>query len=541
MWVLRFLTGPIAGQTVPLTKTVTLLGRAPNCDVKVPSPSVSKEHTRIEVLEDRLLISDAGSRNGTFLNGVQVRTSKAKSGDRIAIHDIIIEVTQVPDQWAAVALQQMNGRGGSPYGGNTAYNQQPQGAPWQGMPPMDAAPEGAQGFQAAAVAQKIPVWIEQVQSYIDREVLPGVYKVPELFELRWVLAGFMGLFILLVTSLSTIPLIHILKVSIEEQSQQHALTIATTLAKVNRPALMQGMDTSVSVDLALSRPGVKTALIISNLDGNIIAPASKAGTYPDLPFVHEARKLNREAVRQVDDNTVAAVVPIEFFNAETGTQQVTADAVVFYDMGSIAVDNSQVISLFISTLFIALLVGSILFYFLYKIVEFPFKSLNSQLDSALKEGRDTVQVNYRFPAVQTLANNVSSALTRALNGSQDSGRVVEHDRNREMANLIELVGFAAMGVYAHDLSIAAVNQSFEQRINMPAAQLTSMTVNEISDQALKLSIKDLIERVDANPDEMATNELEFGGNDFQVVAQAVFGTSKVSYYLIVLLPAEEPS
>lgn len=538
MWVLRFLTGPTAGQTVPLTKSVTLLGRAPNCDVKVPSPSVSKEHTRIEVLEDRLLISDVGSRNGTFLNGVQVRTSKAKSGDRIAIHDIIIEVLQVPDQWAAVALQQMGSRSGATYAGNTAFNPAPQ---WQGQPQMGIAPEPSPGFQPAAVAQKIPMWIEQAQAYIDREVLPGVYKVPELFELRWVLAGFMGLFILLVTSLSTIPLIHILKVSIEEQSQQHALTIATTLAKVNRPALMQGMDTSVSVDLALSRPGVKTALIISNLDGNIIAPASKAGTYPDLPFVHEARKLNREAVRQVDDNTVAAVVPIEFFNAETGTQQVTADAVVFYDMGSIAVDNSQVISLFISTLFIALLVGSVLFYFLYKIVEFPFRSLNSQLDSALKEGRDTVQVNYRFPAVQTLANNVSSALTRALNGTQDSGKVLEHDRNREIANLIELVGFAAMGVYAHDVSIAAVNQSFEQRIGMPAAQLTSMTINEISDQALKLSIKDLIERVDANPDEMATNELEFGGTDFQVVAQAIFGTSKVAYYLIVLLPAEEPS
>lgn len=538
MWVLRFLTGPTAGQTVPLAKTVTLLGRAPSCDVKVPSPSVSKEHTRIEILEDRLLISDAGSRNGTFLNGVQVRTSKAKSGDRIAIHDIIIEVLQVPDQWAATALQSFGPRGA--YSVNAAFQQMPQASSQMQMAPQDEA-DVAGGFQPAVVAQKIPAWLEQVSAYVDREILPGVYKVPEMFELRWVLAGFMGLFILLVTSLSTIPLIHILKVSIEEQSQQHALTIATTLAKVNRPALMQGMDSSVSVDLALSRPGVKVALIISSIDGNVIAPASKAGTYPDLPYIHEARKLNKESVYQVDANTVAAVVPIAFFNAETGAQSVTADAVVFYDMGSIAVDNRQVLSLFISTLFIALLVGGILFYFLYKIVEYPFRSLNSQLDSALKEGRDTVQVNYRFPALQTLTSNVSSALTRSMNGSQDSGKVMEHDRNREVANLIELVGFAAIGVHSHDLSIAAVNQSFEQRIGMPASQLTAITVNEINDQALKLSIKDLIERVDANPDEMATNELEFGGQDYQVVAQSVFGTNKIAYYLIVLLPAEEPA
>jgi hypothetical protein len=293
------------------------------------------------------------------------------------------------------------------------------------------------------------------------------------------------------------------------------------------------------VDLALSRPGVKTALIISNMDGNVIAPASKAGTYPDLPFVHEARKLNKESVKQIDDNTVAAVVPVEFYDPATGSQVVKADAVVFYDMSSIAIDEAQVISLFISTLFIALIVGGVLFFFLYKIVEFPFKSLNAQLDVALREGRDTVQVNYRFPALQTLSNNVSSALTRALNGSQDSVKAVEHDRNREISNLIELVGFACMGVRAHDLSIAAVNQSFEQRTGLTAAQVMSMTVNDISDQALKLSVKDLIERVDGSPDDLVNNELEFSGQEYQVVAQAIYGTSKIAYYLIVLLPKEE--
>ncbi|NJL24649.1 MAG: hypothetical protein HC902_05405 [Calothrix sp. SM1_5_4] len=66
-----------------------------------------------------------------------------------------------------------------------------------------------------------------------------------------------------------------------------------------------------------------------------------------------------------------------------------------------------------------------------------------------------------------------------------------------------------------------------------------MGVNDIMDQALKLSVKDLIERVDQNPDEMASNELEFNGQNFQLVAQAVFGSSKIAYYLIVLLPMAE--
>jgi hypothetical protein len=375
---------------------------------------------------------------------------------------------------------------------------------------------------------------------MERVVLPGIYQLPELFEFKWVLAGMMAIFILLVTTLSTIPLIRILKASIEEESQQHAMTIATTLARVNIPALNQGLDSSVSVEIATSRPGVSKAYIISNVDGNVIAPAAQAGTYPDIPYVHEGRKLDKETVKQVSDTTIVAMYPVRFYNADTGAQAVTAWAVVFFDMTTLAVDNAQVLSLFITTLFISLCLGFILFYFLYKIIENPIRSMNVQLDQALKEGHETVQVKYMFPAIQLLASNVSSALSRSLNGSQDGGgpKALEHDRNREAANLVELVGFAAMGIRAADLSIASANQALESRIGVPHAQLTAMTVNELADQALKLSIKDLVERLDANPDDLATNDLEFSGVSYQVVAQAVFGTAKIAYYLIVLLPKE---
>jgi hypothetical protein len=543
MWIIRFLNGPLAGQIVPLTKHSTVLGRSPSSDIKIANGNISKEHTRIEVFDDKVIITDAGSRNGTFVNGVQVRSSKAKSGDKVAMHDIFFEVQKVPDNWAQRFAQPMQVYGQPAqqhhqqqhhhsHGimGNAAYHQQP-----HDMHMEDNAVENdflKGGF---------PKWTQLVTTYMERVVLPGVYRLPEIFEFKWVLAGFMAGFILLVTSLSMIPLAQILRSSLEEESQQHALTIATTLAKVNRPFLMQGAETAVSVDIATSRPGVKKAFIISNMEGNIVAPARDAGAYPDMPYVHEGRKLGKESVRQIDSNTIVALFPIEFYNSETGSHAITHWAVVLYDMSSLAVDNGRVLSLFITTLFISLLLGLILFYFLYKLVEHPIQDINRQLDIALKEGLDTLTTNYQFPAMQLLASNVSSALTRALNGADqnNSNRSVEHDRNREISNLVELMGFATMGIRAADLSIAAINQAFEARLGTPAAQVATLTVNELSDQALKLSIKDLVERVDANPDQMATNDLEFSGNDFQVVAQAIFGSNKIAYYLIVLLPKGE--
>jgi hypothetical protein len=480
MWIIRFLNGPLAGQVVPLTKHSTLLGRSPSCDIKLPSSSVSKEHTRIEVFDDKLIVTDTGSRNGTFVNGVQVRSSKAKNGDKIALHDIYFEVQKVPDSWAVRFAQPMQiygqpgpqrgGAGGG--GGNLAYQMNPHDD--GGMPiEQDSA-------MADIMQGKFPRIASIAQAYMERVVLPGVTRLPEMFDFKWVLAGFMAGFIILVTSLSMIPLNQILRSSLEEESQQHALTIAATLARVNRAALQQGLDTSVSTDIATSRPGVKKAFIINNLDGNIIAPAAQAGSFPDMPYIHEGRKTGKESVYQQDANTVIALYPIDFYNSETGTHAVTHWAVVMYDMSSLAVDNGRVLSLFITTLFIALLLGFVLFYFLYKVIEFPIRSINVQLDTALKEGLDSVQVTYKFPAMQLLASNVSSALTRALNGNEQAGanRAIEHDRNREIANLVQLMGFAAMGVRAADLSIAAVNSTFEARAGASAAVLTTMTVNE---------------------------------------------------------------
>lgn len=533
MWIVRFLNGPMAGQIIPLSKRTTLIGRSPTCDIKIASPSISKEHTKIEVFDDKLIISDNGSRNGTFLNGVQVRSSKAKAGDKIALHDVFFEVQNVPDSWAARLQQQQ-------FLGNLAYQQQPL------PPPMPHPPTHQDPVESSSVALdflqgRFPQAMVLANEYMDRVVLPGLYRLPEMFEFKWVLAGFMALFVLIVTTFSTIPMVRILKSSIEEESQQHAMTIAMTLARVNRPFLVGGQESSTSVDIASSRPGVKKALIISNIDGNIISPATQAGSYPEIPFVHEARKFNKEAVKQIDDNTVVAMYPILVFNQDTGAQAVTHWAVVLYDMKSLAVNDGQVLSLFITTLFFALILSFLLYYVFYKLVEHPIRVINTQLDAALKEQGETVSISYKFPAMELLASNVSSALSRALHGSQDGGanKTTEHDRNREITNVVELMGFAAVGIRAHDLSIAAANQAFEARIGQPVSQLTTLTLNELNDQSLKLSIKDLIERVDQNPDEMAANELEFSGMNFQVVAQAVYGSTKIAYYLIVLLPKSE--
>ena len=557
MWALRLLSGPMAGQIFPLKSGTNTVGRAPHCEVKLPSSGVSKEHAKLDVLEGKIVLVDLKSRNGTFVNGVQIKSSKIKSGDKIAFHDMMMEIHQLTaqqlQQYQAFAARMQQRRPppstaapppSSSYHGNVAFQPQPypQGmqAPnaFAASPADSHMPEGQRAPTFAGPGNKLE-FLNWLRNYVDTVMLPGVYRLPELLEFRLVLMGFMAAFIFFTTSLSSIPLMTILKSSIERESQRRALTIARTLAQINRPALMQGLESSVSIDIAAREPGVEKALIISHIDGNVIAPASLAGTYPDLPFIHTARRLGKESVEQINSSRIGALVPIEFFNAETGANQTAAYAVVIYDMGALSVDDGRTLSLFIQTFAIALIIGSILFFFMYKIIEFPIVRLNSQLDTALREGQSDVQTTYQFPALVNLVSNINSALSR-VGAAASSGGSPQHERDRhsEMTNIVELMGFGALAVSGHDLTITAVNPAFEQRTGTSASTLVHNTVDKITDQALKLSLQDLIERLNTSPDQMATNDLEFSGQNFQIAGQAVFGNQRVAYFLFVLLPTD---
>jgi DNA-binding response OmpR family regulator len=58
-----------AGERFYLEQDVTTVGRSTTCAVVIPSSTVSRLHARIQLQHDRYMLFDAGSANGTFVNG----------------------------------------------------------------------------------------------------------------------------------------------------------------------------------------------------------------------------------------------------------------------------------------------------------------------------------------------------------------------------------------------------------------------------------------------------------------------------------------
>ncbi len=61
--------GPLSGQQFSLDMPSLIVGRAPECDIVLDDPEVSRNHSRFFWRSDQLYVEDLGSANGTLLNG----------------------------------------------------------------------------------------------------------------------------------------------------------------------------------------------------------------------------------------------------------------------------------------------------------------------------------------------------------------------------------------------------------------------------------------------------------------------------------------
>ncbi len=87
-WVLRPLGIANMDPVIEVAEGGATLGRDPACTVALSAaqfPQVSSQHARIEARGDVLEVTDLGSRNGTFVNGVRIETSELGTGDVVQL------------------------------------------------------------------------------------------------------------------------------------------------------------------------------------------------------------------------------------------------------------------------------------------------------------------------------------------------------------------------------------------------------------------------------------------------------------------------
>jgi len=82
------------GYALPETASV-VVGRAPTSDFPIIDPTISRRHAQILRQEDRILLRDLGSSNGTFVNGVRVESAELKPGDLVTFGKVMFRLEEV--------------------------------------------------------------------------------------------------------------------------------------------------------------------------------------------------------------------------------------------------------------------------------------------------------------------------------------------------------------------------------------------------------------------------------------------------------------
>ncbi|MGL4462901.1 MAG: FHA domain-containing protein [Planctomycetia bacterium] len=73
------------GDPIPLLKATVLVGRRPNCDIRLDFPNVSGRHCELTFDQGSWLVVDLDSGNGVKVNDVKVTKKRLLPGDVLAI------------------------------------------------------------------------------------------------------------------------------------------------------------------------------------------------------------------------------------------------------------------------------------------------------------------------------------------------------------------------------------------------------------------------------------------------------------------------
>src|SRR5438045_1258071 len=83
------LSGPLRGETLPLTERELTVGREPTNRLHPGDLSLSRRHCLLAVDGDRVTITDLESLNGTFVNGSPIKQQVLEHGDQLKIGESV--------------------------------------------------------------------------------------------------------------------------------------------------------------------------------------------------------------------------------------------------------------------------------------------------------------------------------------------------------------------------------------------------------------------------------------------------------------------
>ena len=562
MFKLMVVSGPNRGTSYPVQPGETSIGRQFGNVIVLESARVSKRHCKLRLENDEVTLEDAGSSNGTFVNGSLTKSKTIHPGDKISVGEFVLELVRPAQKnhdqpLAFVGLgQNHGGQNGNvvPFPGHSMrfpgmqplsmqlpgvtpppsqHHQHHQHLQNQGLP--NAVSNGLDD-QSAFGSQHPPQDLkEKLLWHFERLIMPIFYDMNFKNEWRVIGVGLLGVFVLLNLLISVSPVLDSTRATAIREVGKRARFMARQIVEKNTAALAVQAETKVEIGGIEHEEGVRVALL-TDIDSRILAPASKANQHfllgGEAKFAAKMAKQFREGAEkgrtfEIDDSTIAAVEPVKVYNQQSGKNQIIGMAIVSLDTSLATPSLGEMGIAYSETLIMTGVLAGILLLILYRMTLKPFEVLNDDIDRVLKGNMNQVTHEFKATEMNALWDVINTALQRAASSESSNSSSLSIPPTDDFITPVKMLGeISQLGVIVcdGDRKILYMNPVFEEITGLRVDNVIGQDLPAVArDQAFGSLSTDLFDR--ASPGlEGSSEEFEFSGVSYKVLVSA-FGPS----------------
>ena len=499
MYRLICISGQNSARSFILKEGDNVVGRMDDADIKISSNGVSKKHAVINVKGNTVHVTDLGSKNGTFVNGVMVKKKELNSGDKVAIHDHVYQIVK-----GEIKIEELSSFSASDLqqgGEDSDYE-------YRGKP--RAKVQGIKG---------------SIDQFIESTVMPFFEEISKRYSISVIISVVLISCIIAITLIVTVPVVQFDSMILDKEAAQRAVYLSNLLAEENKNTVGTEGEEVPSVKAAEDVPGVVWSAV-ADIGGRVLAPAERAGD--QLPGVVMDRikeilkgtiSLKEDTVKiganvykrsadvySIGSGRYIVTSPIKVYSEQEGQNVVIGFATLEFATSGLQNSLAGAWQRILVGMAIACFIGLMISIFFSRLFILPFVRIYDELDLALKG--EAKRVSYSFGTREGMdlieLLNILIRKSRRASAKVVYDNVPEslHDLHSSIDNVLifDSVGRALkvpFFVLDTSNSIVSANQAFSSITNYKATDWHSVpVVDAIKEQRILGVILSLIARFD---------------------------------------------
>lgn len=467
------------------------IGRSSECEIRLASSQVSKQHALLVIKGNRAAVVDLGSSNGVFINGILIKKQRIEDGDEIRIVDFKIRM-------APSAPRAQRPLPPPRFEGNLAMQREPQ---------EEAEPVKPQ---------------EKLLLLVDQKILLPFYAILRASDWRLVLASILAGALILSVILSVVPILRWGIRTVEDEALGRAHAILSQAVRENYRVLSKASDfTRLTVEATEAEKGILNAYVIDPKSNTVLAPPKFFNrTINDVYSLLAIKRIIQDKEERVSLNQSGNIwivaQPIYMYSQESNDRALQAIVIATFKLDSGMTHTFEPMA---EAALFALLMSLVAFFLIYKMTQYPVGQMAEQLDTALKGDDVTITAGAKLPELENLAQIINFAVSRVKSGGGAmAGQVSGDDKAAEDENYVNFVIEAEPGfsdgvlLMDRDKKVRHVGRVLEDLVGLRNQYARGQNVSDACrDQSFAGTVIDLAEGVISSLGEARSANLDING------------------------------